>query len=67
MHAENFDKTTIGADFLKNPQQYPVDTLLDYLSGLMKLKAGNEHNEIWTAKYNNEINAVIYILKKQTA
>lgn len=67
MHTELFNKTTIGADYLKTGQLYPVDLLLDYLSGLIKMKQENEHNEVWKIKYENEISAVKVILQTQTA
>ncbi|MEJ7738777.1 MAG: hypothetical protein WKF97_15235 [Chitinophagaceae bacterium] len=67
MYAEQFQKTTIGADYLKTGQLYSIDTLLDYLSGLKRMKAEIEHNEVWSIRYANEINAVISILKSQTA
>lgn len=67
MHTELFNKTTIGADYLKTGQFYPVDLLLDYLFGLMKMKQENEDNEVWKIKYENEICAVKLILKTQTA
>lgn len=67
MYAEQFHKTTIGADYIKTGQSYPINSLLDYLSGLKRMKAEIEHNEIWKIRYANEISAVIEILKRQTA
>lgn len=67
MYSENFRNTTIGADYLKTGHSYPIDLLLDYLSGLKKLKEQTIHNEVWKVKYVNEITAVKEILKIQTA
>ena len=67
MYPEHFHKTTIGSDFIKTGQSYSVDLLLDYLSGLKKMKEDTLQNELWVSKYNNEINAVKEILKLQTA
>jgi hypothetical protein len=50
MHVEHFNKTTIGADYLRTGQVYPIDALLDYLSGLKKMKAENEQNEVWEGR-----------------
>lgn len=67
MHDENFHRTTIGSDYLRHGARYPIDSLLDYLSGLKKMKLEVENNEIWKAKYTHEINAVKEILRLQTA
>jgi hypothetical protein len=67
MHVEHFNKTTIGADYLRTGQVYPIDALLDYLSVLKKMKAENEQNEVWKDKYMHEIDAVKEILRRQTA
>lgn len=67
MYSENFRNTTIGADYLKTGNSYPIDLLLDYLSGLKKLKEQTKNNEVWDAKYVNEITAVKEILRIQTA
>jgi hypothetical protein len=64
---EHLTKTVIGTDYLRNNTAYPIDTLLDYLSGLLKMKLENDDNEVWSDKYLNEINAVKYILTQQTA
>jgi hypothetical protein len=67
MHTEIFNNTTIGLDYLKTKQHYPIDLLLDYLSGLLKMKADCELNELWRLKYSHEIEAVKEILRLQTA
>ena len=67
MYSENFQFTTIGADYLKNGQSYSIDLLLDYLSGLKKLKEQTINNDVWEVRYINEITAVKEILKIQTA
>ncbi|MEJ7766382.1 MAG: hypothetical protein WKF89_01125 [Chitinophagaceae bacterium] len=67
MQTELFNKTTIGADYVKNGQYYPVDLLLDYLYGLLRMKDEHEVNAIWKIKYENEISAVKEILVNQTA
>lgn len=67
MYPEHFYNTTIGADYLKTGQSYSIDLLLDYLSGLKKMKEEIEHNELWKIKCLNEMNAVREILKMQTA
>lgn len=66
MPAEYFDHTTIGSDFLKSDGFYPIDLLLDYLSGLTRMRLEVEHNEAWKIKYTHEINAVKEILRRQT-
>jgi hypothetical protein len=66
MHTEIFNNTTIGLDYLKTNQFYPTDLLLDYLSGLLKMKADTEVNELWRLKYTHEIEAVKEILRLQT-
>lgn len=67
MYTENFRNTTIGADYLKTGNTYPIDLLLDYLSGLKRLKDQTTNNEMWKVKYINEIIAVKEILTIQTA
>ena len=67
MHEEYFHRTTIGSDFLRNGAHYPIDSLLDYLSGLKRMRQEVEHNEIWDVKYTQEINAVKEILRRQTS
>ena len=66
MHTEIFSNTTIGLDYLRTKQFYPVDLLLDYLSGLLKMKEDPEVNELWKLKYTHEIEAVKEILRLQT-
>ena len=66
MHTEIFNNTTIGLDYLKTKQFYPIDLLLDYLSGLLKMREDKEVNEFWKLKYTHEIDAVKEILKLQT-
>jgi hypothetical protein len=67
MHEDYFHHTTIGSDYLRNGSRYPIDSLLDYLSGLKKMKLEVEHNELWNTKYTHEINAVKEILRRQTS
>ncbi len=67
MNAEYFKNTTIGADYLKTGQVYPIDSLLDYLFGLKKMQKDAEGNDDWKIKYDREINAVKEILRIQTA
>lgn len=67
MYSENFQNTTIGADYLKTGNSYSIDLLLDYLNGLKELKEQTINNEVWKLKYANEITAVKEILKILTA
>lgn len=67
MDLHDFAKTTIGEDCLRKGQDYPIDALLDYLSGLKRHRNDREDDPIWTLKYDNEIEAVKEVLKKQTA
>lgn len=67
MQEDYFHRTTIGSDYLRNGSHYPVDSLLDYLSGLKKMKLEAEHNEHWKTRYTHEMNAVKEILRRQTS
>lgn len=67
MSKEEFARSTIGEDYLRTGQEYPTDALLDYLSGLIKMRMENGQNIQWVDKYTTEIEAVKAILTKQTA
>lgn len=56
-----FSQTTIGNDYWKTGQTYPVDDLLEYLFGLMAMRKEGD-----TDKLTNEIEAVKEILTIQT-
>lgn len=60
-----FGKTTIGADHISTGASYPIDVLLDYLSGLIKMSAEctNMDHKI---EFESELDAVRQVLRNQT-
>lgn len=65
MTQQEFSRTFIGNDHVNTGQKYPIDTLLDYLSGLKKMSAEctNLDHKI---EFESELDAVRQVLKNQT-